>query len=113
MTLPQHGRTCRRCGAQRSKHRLRAQGQEFGTGGSLRCPTGGGDFLGHIPRSGASQSFSADEIRVLGEVLSGLMRGGDMSGLVRAPGFAGLARKAQGMKASAERRRQKRETEEA
>ena len=58
-----------------------------------------------LPRLGASQSFNEAEVQALDVIVSTILRGGDTRALQKNPAIAGLARKAQGMKASLERAR--------
>lgn len=44
-------------------------------------------------RVAASQSFLADEVRLMDQLVSGLMRGADVRVLTRSPHFANFARK--------------------
>ncbi len=57
----------------------------------------------NLPRLGASQSFSEDEIKTLDTIVSTILRGGDARSLQKTPGLANLARKAQSMKATVEK----------
>ena len=51
-----------------------------------------------LPRLAASQSFTGDEVRLLDQILSTLLRGGDMRILTKSPAYGGLMRKAGAMR---------------
>lgn len=53
----------------------------------------------------ASQSFSAQEVMLLDQIIQKLHVGGDTSALVRHPAMANLARKARALSKSIERKR--------
>lgn len=63
-----------------------------------------------LPRLSASQSFTAEEIALLDQMLRAARRGGDASVMARHPAFGSLCRKVQVMnkrtRAAAEERRE-------
>lgn len=94
----QHGKTCRNTGCE-----FQREGHDGDDEGCPKLP--GKTFLGHVPRSGASQSFSDGEIAIADMIIRTLLRGGDPHIVTRHPEFANFARKVQGMKAAAARRK--------
>jgi len=63
-----------------------------------------------VVRLAASQSFGAEEVALLDQIVKTLLRGGDARNLRRAAPFANLARKVQKMSETIERQRAVRAT---